>query len=236
MGQHEYENTPRGSPLEIDFTTTTRKLNFINKRVGVDTFNLGCVLLALETVKSWGNENWKRIVSKENEERNSEMKQKICNITDSCRSLLLLADYEEKRTKTLIQVVPCPSKKKVLQLETKGNQVYQFMAQKDATVNISLAKNSTTIAQASKEDSAVMRTIAIESKKDSSAMKTIAILGMLFLPGTFIAVSPEAYLAEVFRRLSSNRLSSRCQCLTGMGTDHRPSKLASGTIGQSQFP
>jgi hypothetical protein len=81
-----------------------------------------------------------------------------------------------------------------------------------------------------------MRTIAIESKKDSSAMKTIATLRMLFLPGTFIAVSPEAYLAEAFRRLSSHRLSSRCQCLTGMGADHRPSKLASGTIGQSQFP
>jgi hypothetical protein len=45
------------------------------------------------------------------------------------------------------------------------------------------------IAKASKEDSAVMRSIAIESKRDSSAMKTIAILGMFFLPGTFIAVS-----------------------------------------------
>ena len=41
MGQHEYENTPRGSPLEIDFTTTTRKLNFITKRVGVDTLTSG---------------------------------------------------------------------------------------------------------------------------------------------------------------------------------------------------
>lgn len=63
------------------------------------------------------------------------------------------------------------------------------MAQKDAKVNIALAESSAAIAKASKEDSAVMRTIAIESKRDSSAMKTIAILGMFFLPGTFIAVS-----------------------------------------------
>jgi hypothetical protein len=34
-----------------------------------------------------------------------------------------------------------------------------------------------------------MRQIAIEAKRDSSAMKTIAVLGMFFLPGTFVAVS-----------------------------------------------
>jgi hypothetical protein len=63
------------------------------------------------------------------------------------------------------------------------------MAQKDTKLNIQLAESSAAIARASKEDSAVMRTIAIESKKDSTAMKTIAVLGMLFLPGTFVAVS-----------------------------------------------
>jgi hypothetical protein len=63
------------------------------------------------------------------------------------------------------------------------------MAAKDAKTNLSLAESSAIMAKASKEDSAVMRAIAIESKKDSSAMKTIAILGMVFLPGTFVAVS-----------------------------------------------
>jgi len=62
------------------------------------------------------------------------------------------------------------------------------MAQKYAKVNIALAESSAVMAKASKEDSAVMRIIAIESKKDSSSMKTIAVLGMFFLPGTFIAV------------------------------------------------
>jgi len=63
------------------------------------------------------------------------------------------------------------------------------MAQKDTRVNIDLAKDTSIITRASKEDSAVMRTIAIETKKDSSSMKTIAVLGMLFLPSSLIAVS-----------------------------------------------
>jgi len=45
------------------------------------------------------------------------------------------------------------------------------------------------VARASKDDSAVRRGIAVETKRDSSPMKTIAVLGMFFLPGTFVAVS-----------------------------------------------
>ena len=77
------------------------------------------------------------------------------------------------------------------------------MAQKDAKVNITLAENSAAIAKASKEDSAIMREIALETKKDSSAMKTISLLGMIFLPGTFVAVgldfpSPTESLFEIW--------------------------------------
>jgi len=62
------------------------------------------------------------------------------------------------------------------------------MAQKDAKINMQLTLNLAAIATASKEESAIMRQIAIETKRDSSAMKTIALLGMFFLPGTFVAV------------------------------------------------
>lgn len=51
-------------------------------------------------------------------------------------------------------------------VEAQTAVVYQFMAQKD---------------------SKVMMELAADSKKDSSAMKTISILGMFFLPGTFVA-------------------------------------------------
>jgi Mg2+ and Co2+ transporter CorA len=49
------------------------------------------------------------------------------------------------------------------------------MTQKDIKVNTKLAESSALLAKGSKED--------------SSSMKTIAILGMFFLPATFVAVS-----------------------------------------------
>ncbi|KAH0538563.1 hypothetical protein FGG08_004851 [Glutinoglossum americanum] len=51
--------------------------------------------------------------------------------------------------------------------------LYNFMAQKDNQVNISVARDSSRIASA--------------SKRDSSAMKTIAVLTLVFLPGTLVA-------------------------------------------------
>lgn len=87
------------------------------------------------------------------------------------------------------------------------------MAQRDAKVNLELAMSSAIIAKASKDDSAIMRQIAIETKRDSSAMKTIALLGMFFLPGTFIAVST-SWSTKTFW-LMYFRLYSRCLCSTG---------------------
>ncbi|PMD28482.1 hypothetical protein NA56DRAFT_15504 [Hyaloscypha hepaticicola] len=172
MGQHEYPSLPMGNPLDMDFTKATRKLNHISKRVGVDILNLGYVKLSLETTESWGL--GKDCAGKESfieieGEADQAMKEKRLLMREECRSLLLLADYEEKRMKILIQAV------------------YQFMAQKGAKVNIELALSSAAIAKASKDDSAIMRQIAIETKRDSSAMKTIALLGMVFLPGTSVA-------------------------------------------------
>jgi hypothetical protein len=69
-----------------------------------------------------------------------------------------------------------------------SHKVYQVVAQKNAQINIALLENSAMIAKAGKDDSAVMRQIAIETKKDNASMKTIAVLGMVFLPGTFVAV------------------------------------------------
>lgn len=49
------------------------------------------------------------------------------------------------------------------------------MAQKDNQTNITLAKDS--------------RLIAVAAQRDSKAMRTIAVLTLLFLPGTYIAVT-----------------------------------------------
>ena len=58
------------------------------------------------------------------------------------------------------------------------------MAQKGNLVTIALAADS--------------RQIAAATKKDSSAMKTIALLTMIFLPGTFVAVSVDVLVQLSF--------------------------------------
>jgi flagellar biosynthesis/type III secretory pathway M-ring protein FliF/YscJ len=56
---------------------------------------------------------------------------------------------------------------------TYQNQLFNLIAQRDSNANIELAKDS--------------RTIALASRQDSAAMKTIAIMTMAFLPATFFA-------------------------------------------------
>jgi hypothetical protein len=68
------------------------------------------------------------------------------------------------------------------------------------------------------KDSKVMMELAADSKRDSSAMKTISILGMLFLPGTFVAVSQVQIEISIHIRkeLMVLRLSSPCRFSIGI--------------------
>lgn len=88
------------------------------------------------------------------------------------------------------------------------------MAQKDAKINIELLEHSALIAKASKEDSAVMKQIAIETKKDNASMKTIAVLGMFFLPGTFVAVRYPAAPPPILLSLSVLYIAQITNCQT----------------------
>lgn len=158
MGQHEYVNRPVGDPLAIDFIATTRTLNTTSRLLGVEKMRLGATLLALdmiaretnklETDASFGH-------GVRMDRGNRTISEFAAYQTNACQNLVLRTEYAEKRVQSQIAVV------------------YQFMAQKDSKVNISLAETSATI--------------AVESKKDSSSMKAIAVLTMCFLPGTFLA-------------------------------------------------
>ena len=110
MGQHEYEGRPLGNPLEMDFTSKTRKLNYLSKRVGVDILHLGYVKFSLENVESWSKSS---ICGGKESDGVGEpichaMKERTTLMKEDCRSLLLLAEYEEKRMKILIQAVCFP--------------------------------------------------------------------------------------------------------------------------------
>ena len=58
-------------------------------------------------------------------------------------------------------------------------QVYNHIAKFEANSTQDISQSS--------------RRIAVASKRDSSAMKGIALLTMVFLPGTFAAVSLKSY-------------------------------------------
>lgn len=91
MGQHEYRDRPIGNPLETDFTSATRKLNHISKRLGVDISNLGCVKLSLETVQTLSlslmmdREANRQNPAKIPETTHEAMKEKIISLQDHCR-------------------------------------------------------------------------------------------------------------------------------------------------------
>jgi hypothetical protein len=58
------------------------------------------------------------------------------------------------------------------------------------------------LAEASVEDARLNLMLAKSSKKDSGSMKLIAVVTMIYLPGTFIAVSASVMLAQVKLTLS----------------------------------
>lgn len=111
MGQHEYEGRPVGNPLEMDFTSKTRRLNYLSKRVGVDILHSGYVKFSLEIIEAWkkgligGRSEY---LSMNGERICQGTTEKITLMQEDCRSLLLLAEYEEKRMRVLIQAVCSP--------------------------------------------------------------------------------------------------------------------------------
>jgi hypothetical protein len=124
MGQHEYTGRPTGSPLDLDFLSTTRSLNWIGNKVGIDVLRLREMLLALQKLSLWESElnNGSQVTTSSNEERsvgyaNSFQSLKALPVIttrldfakDSCTILLLEAEYEEKRVRALIQVVSSSS-------------------------------------------------------------------------------------------------------------------------------
>ena len=119
MGQHEYENRPSGNVHELDFLATTRSLNYISKKVGVDTVRLGSTLIATDLLAKWKSkieeikvangsqpsESESTLADKTPNEGSNLLDEKLAYLTHNCRVLIMMAEYEEKRTRTLIQVV-----------------------------------------------------------------------------------------------------------------------------------
>jgi hypothetical protein len=119
MSQHEYDNRPKGNPLDLDFLVTTRTLNHISKRVGVDVLRLESVVLVLEKIQQWKkqivthsqrihNDAEKAIVAEETSNDFHMAEEETSFLIDPCRIYISRAQYTEKRVRTLMQVVKFP--------------------------------------------------------------------------------------------------------------------------------
>jgi hypothetical protein len=113
-GQHEYSIIPSGNPLELDFVSTTRSLNSIGNRVGIDILRLKCILSILEQLVKWGHAlkearigDDRAEIPPDNTQHEGEalITEKIAYLKDTCHVLLVEAECEENRVRALIQVV-----------------------------------------------------------------------------------------------------------------------------------
>lgn len=127
-----------------------------------------------------------------------------------CKAMLSELQYYYKRGQaqmTAVSICTCVTIRP--QDIDRTFQLYNYLAKNDAQSTLDISTSS--------------RQIAAASKRDSSAMKGIALLTMVFLPGTYAAVSPtHAHPSNIALHLSCsteekarmNRLSSPCRCLT----------------------
>jgi hypothetical protein len=115
MGQHEDDDRLKGNLSKINFVATTSALNHISKTLAVYISRLSSVLIALERISEWKErlvENQSNPKEADNvaaiEEISNSFRifdEKIDSLTDRCCFLRRRAEYEEKRTRSLIQVV-----------------------------------------------------------------------------------------------------------------------------------
>jgi hypothetical protein len=113
-GQHEYSVIPSGNPLELDFVSTTRSLNFTGNGVGIDMLRLKCILSILEQLVEWGHALKEARIGDDRSEippnnTQSEGKaiitEKFAYLKNTCNVLLVEAECEANRVRALIQVV-----------------------------------------------------------------------------------------------------------------------------------
>ena len=147
-------------PLEIDFPKVVKELNACSVFVRLIERESECVLEQLRVM---------RITIDELEAQ--QIPQPCLQMQNAAKRLRRQVDFlTTSRTSLLIRLREIQRG-----AQTQLNFVYNFTAQRDSILNLETAK--------------VTKELAVASKRDSSAMKTIAVLTMVFLPGTFLAVS-----------------------------------------------
>jgi hypothetical protein len=109
MGLHEHLNRPRGDPLEMNFETATRRINFIGKRVALNAARVQAFTQVLEKLAGFKDDTLQgRDCGQERLEvqvSGGEVDDNLAYLLDTCRVLSNQAEYEGKRVAGLTQAV-----------------------------------------------------------------------------------------------------------------------------------
>lgn len=120
------------------------------------------------------------------------IRKKITSLKQLIRGNKLRASYLQQRREGYIQTVSRTYKSIAMASGpaiTNTTQMYSLIAQRDNAENIRLADASFEIAKAGLQGNMDMKTVALATLQDSAAMRTIAAVTTFFLPATFTAVS-----------------------------------------------
>lgn len=104
-GQHEHSYVPNSDVFEIDFMTTTRSLNFSNKRIADEARIVKSILRSLEVIQKFGDEIDTDLGKIDDQLVLLNFQHAVEHHVEICRDLLGTCEYVEKRIATLIQVV-----------------------------------------------------------------------------------------------------------------------------------
>jgi hypothetical protein len=111
-GQHEYTGVLSGNPLELDFVSATRRLNFIGCGVNFSIKKIKCISLALNQLTKWrhslelGRSDSQNSSKQESStDSDSILASRADYLENTCHILLLEAESEQSRVHALSQAV-----------------------------------------------------------------------------------------------------------------------------------
>jgi hypothetical protein len=104
-GQHGWTDLLLGDSMKLDFTGTTRKLNFVSRSLGSEVMSLKGNLLVLERTKGdlgllAANDSKTRCL----QESGLRLKESITYQMNTCQNNTLRAEFQEKKVQSLIAV------------------------------------------------------------------------------------------------------------------------------------
>jgi hypothetical protein len=105
-GQHGWADLPIGDPMELDFTGTTRTLNFVSRSLGLEFMRFKANILILDRINGGvdllaiNDSKIPRL-----QESGLKLKELIAYQMNACQNNTLRAEFQDKKVQSLIAIV-----------------------------------------------------------------------------------------------------------------------------------